>query len=81
MLQPNPAAAVVGHPPKVSTIESYSVELTPLADGRVYVGVNATICEAIPGDEFELVSMEMASTRVGTLEEALAVIRNAVTGH
>ena len=76
----NPAAADAGRssdPP----IQFYSVELTPLADGRLSVGVSATVCETIRDDDFELVNVEMASERVGTIDEALMVIRNAVSGH
>ena len=36
---------------------------------------------AIRDDDFELVNMDVASARVETVEEALAVIRNAMAGH
>jgi hypothetical protein len=62
------------HPP----IQFYAVEITPLADGRVFVGVGATICEEVDDADFELVNMEMASERVDTIDQALAVIRDAV---
>ena len=80
-MQTNQAAADPGRPPNLPPIEYFSVQLTPLADGRVFVGVDATVCEAIEGEDFELVSMEMARRHVGTYEDALAVIREAVSAH
>jgi hypothetical protein len=57
-----------------SLIQFYSIELAPTDDGRLYVGVTATICE----HEGELELMEMGSGRVDTLDEALTMIRDAV---
>jgi hypothetical protein len=54
------------------------VELTPLAGGRVAVGIAATLCEAVGDDDFELVNMDVASARVDTIDQALAVVRDAV---
>lgn len=77
MMQPR-AAEAVAQPPDLSTIiQFYSIELSPMADGRFYVGVTATVCER----EGELDAMEMGSGRVGTIEEALTVIREAVASH
>jgi hypothetical protein len=81
MLQATPTAAGTGRAPANPDIQFYSVELTPLADGRVFVGVSATVCEGIDESDFELVAMQMASTRVGSLDEALSVIRNAISAH
>ena len=69
-------AAAVSCPPAdpLSLIQFYSIELMPTADGCFSVGVVATICER----EGELESMEMASERVTTIDEALAVIREAL---
>jgi hypothetical protein len=55
-------------------IQFFSIELTPLYDGRLSVGVMATLCE----DDGELDGMDLGSHRVGSLDEALAVIRDAV---
>jgi hypothetical protein len=41
------------------------------------VGMSATICESVDEGDFELVSMDMASIRVDTIDQALAVIREA----
>jgi hypothetical protein len=73
-MQTNPAAA-----PPAPAIQFYSVQLSPLADGQVSVAIGATLCEAVAEDDFELVNMDVASARVASLEEALAVIRDAVT--
>jgi hypothetical protein len=63
-----------GDPP----VEYFIIELMRLADGDVHVGVNATVCEALADNDFELVNIEMASARVRSFDEALAVIRTAV---
>jgi hypothetical protein len=51
--------------------------LTPLIDGRLSVGVMATLCE----DDGEFEGMDLGSHRVASLDEALAVIREAITAH
>ena len=60
-----------------SIIQFYSIELSPMADGRLYVGVTATVCER----EGELDCMEMGSGRVNSLGEALNLIREACASH
>jgi hypothetical protein len=77
MLQTNAEVADHGRLPNVPPIQFYSVEIMPLADGRMSVGMSATICESVDEGDFELVSMDMASTRVDTIDQALAVIREA----
>jgi hypothetical protein len=76
-MQPNPAATSSGQP-RPPPIQFYAVEITPLADGRVFVGVGATICEPVDDADFELVNMDVASARVDTIDQVLAVIREAV---
>ena len=58
-------------------IQSYSVELVPLFDGRLSVAVLASVCER----DGELESMDLGASRVASMEEALAFIRNAIAGH
>jgi len=60
-----------------SIIQYYSIELSPMADGRLYVGVTATVCER----EGELDCMEMGSGRVDSLDKALKLIREACASH
>ncbi len=76
MLQRASATAGETRPPAdlTSLIQFYSIELAPMADGRLYVGVTATICER----EGELDSMEMGSGRVDSIDKALMVIREAI---
>jgi hypothetical protein len=77
MLQSSLDVADHGRPPNFPPIQFYSVEITPLADGRMSVGMSATICEGVDEGDFELVGMDLASTRVDTIDQALAVIREA----
>jgi len=58
----------------IPLVQFYSIELSRLADGSVSVGITATLCE-VDGD---LTGMEVASERVESLTEALALIENAV---
>jgi hypothetical protein len=57
-----------------NVIQFYSIELVPTADGRVAVGIVATLCE----HEGELEGMDLGSYRVGSIDDALAVIRDAI---
>jgi hypothetical protein len=41
------------------------------------VGMSATICEPFHESDFELVNMDMAFARVDTIDQALAVTREA----
>jgi hypothetical protein len=76
MMQRDAAAAGTTRPPTNlnSIIQFYSIQLAPMADGRLYVGVTATVCE----QEGELDSMEMGSGRVDSIDKALTVIREAI---
>jgi hypothetical protein len=79
MLQRDSAAVGTTRSPAdlTSIIQYYSIELAPMADGRLYVGVTATICE----HEGELGSMDMGSDRVDSIDKALNVIREAIASH
>ena len=79
MLQRETAADGKPRPPidLKSIIQFYSIELSPMADGRLYVGVTATVCER----EGELDCMEMGSGRVNSIGEALMLIREATASH
>ena len=79
MLQRETAAAGTTRPPDdlKSIIQFYSIELSPMADGRLYVGVTATVCER----EGELDCMEMGSGRVDSIDKALMLIREAYASH
>jgi hypothetical protein len=60
--------------PETASIELFAIELSPTVDGRYFVGIEATICEA----EGELSQMDLGHHRVASVEEALAAIRRAV---
>jgi hypothetical protein len=79
MLQRDAPPVGATQPPAdlASLIQFYSIELAPTDDGRLYVGVTATVCE----HEGELELMEMGSGRVDTLDKALTMIRDAVAPH
>ena len=59
----------------IRSIEFYNIELAPLADGRVYVAMLATM---VHDQEPQLLTQEIACDTVATIEDALAVIRQAV---
>ena len=79
MLQRETAAVEAIRPPDnlKSIIQFYSIELSPMADGRLYVGVTATVCER----EGEMECMEMGSGRVDSIDKALTLIREACASH
>ena len=77
MLEQNARARPLVAPPRddlIPLVQFYSIELSRLADGGVSVGISATLCE---GDG-ELTGMEVASERVDSLADALALIESAV---
>ena len=60
-----------------ASIEFYSIQLSPGANGRYYVGIEATICDG----ESDLSQMELGHHGVASIDDALDVIRDAVTAH
>jgi hypothetical protein len=58
-------------------VEFYSIELAELADGSIHVALTAT---TVDDQEPQLLSQELASARVATLDQALAVIHQSVAG-
>jgi hypothetical protein len=73
MLEAIPAATKSSRSPPPPAIQFFTVELAPIADDRIFVGVTATICE----HDGDLENMEMASERVTSIDEALDTIRAA----
>jgi hypothetical protein len=61
--------------PVIKSVEFYTIELAPLADGRVYVSVTAT---TVDDEEPQLLTQEIARDTVATIEDALAVIKAGV---
>ena len=58
-------------------VEFYSIELAQLADGTFHVALTAT---TVDDEEPQLLCQDIASERVASIDDALAVIREGVTG-
>jgi len=58
-------------------VEFYSIQLSQLADGAMFVEVTAT---TIDDQEPQLLSQEIATERVASLDDALTAIRRGVIG-
>jgi hypothetical protein len=58
-------------------VEFYTVELAQLIDGTIHIMLTAT---TVDDEEPQLLSQEIASERVASIDDALAVIRQGVTG-
>jgi hypothetical protein len=58
-------------------VEFFTIELSQLADGGILVAMMAT---TVDGEEPELLSQEIASERVASIDDALTVIRSGLTG-
>ena len=56
------------------SVEFFSVQIAATQDGRVAVGIVATICER----DGELEGMDLGNHRVDSIDDALAVIRHAI---
>jgi len=65
----DPAAMVI------KSVEFFSIELAPLVDGRVYVSMTAT---TVDDQEPQLLTQEIVRDTVGTIDDALAVIRRGL---
>jgi hypothetical protein len=56
-------------------IQFVNIEITPLIDGQYSVVMQATMLDE---EELEFVGQDLANEHVGTLDEALALIRTNV---
>ena len=61
--------------PLIRGAEFLRVELSPLADGNVFVALTAT---TIDSEEPQLLDQEIASERVASIDDVLALIRRHV---
>lgn len=76
MLQHDPTSGSTGRSViDPDLIQFYSIELMPTADGRVAIGIMATLCE----HDGELEGMDLGSHHVDSIDEALVVIRDAIS--
>jgi hypothetical protein len=58
-------------------VEFYTIELAQVADGTFVVSLTAT---TVDDEEPQLLCQQIASERVASIEDALAVIKEGVTG-
>ena len=58
-------------------VEFYTIELAQLADGTFHVSLTAT---TVDEEEPQLLCQDIASERVVSIDDALAVIKKGVTG-
>ena len=66
---------VAGAKPAPLPIQYISVELTPLAGGKLSVAMQATLLDE---DALEFIGEDLAHEQVDTLDQAIAVIRQNV---
>jgi hypothetical protein len=59
----------------VASIEFFAIQLAPTSDGRFFVGIEATVCDG----ECDLSQMELGHHRAASLDDALDVIRHAIS--
>jgi hypothetical protein len=55
--------------------EFYTVQLAPLIDGRIFVSLTATV---VDDEEPQLLSQEITTDRVATIDDALAIIKTGI---
>jgi hypothetical protein len=61
--------------PVIRGAEFLRIELCPLADGLLFVAMTAT---TVDSEEAQLLDQEIASERVATIDQVLALIREHV---
>lgn len=59
-------------------VEFYTIQLSQIPDGAMFVEMLAM---SVDDQEPQLLSQEITASRVGSLEEALEVIRRGVIGN
>lgn len=62
-------------PVSFQALEFFTIQLSPLADGNVFVAMTATV---VDDQEAQLLNQEIASDRVATIDDALALISTRV---
>ncbi len=62
-------------PVNFKSLEFFTIQLSPLADGNVFVAMTAT---TVDEEEAQLLNMEIAADRVATIDDALALIAERV---
>jgi hypothetical protein len=72
----NIATATDAKPPAPLPLQFVNIEITPIVGGRFAIAMQATLLDE---DELEFVGEDLAHAHVGTVEEALALIRENVS--
>lgn len=72
MLDIDTQAPAGGSSPTLESVEFFRIELAPLADGRIFVSLTATVVDE---QEPQLIDQEIVCDRIATLDELLALIR------
>jgi hypothetical protein len=69
--------AIGGAPAAVvrTAVEFFTIELAHMADGNIFVSLTAT---TVDEEEPQLLNQELVSSRVPTIEEALALVADHV---
>jgi hypothetical protein len=62
-------------PISFKALEFFTIQLSPLADGDVFVAMTATM---VDDQEAQLLNQEIVSDRVATIDDALALISERV---
>lgn len=62
-------------PVNFKSLEFFTIQLSPLADGNVFVAMTATM---VDDQDAQLLNQEIASDRVATIDDALALIAERV---
>ena len=57
------------------SVEFFAIQVSPTADGRYFVGIEATVCDG----GTDLSQMELGHHAVASLDEALVTIRDAIS--
>jgi hypothetical protein len=68
---------MVGTASTRQAVEFYTIELAQLADGTIHVTLTAT---TVDDEEPQLLSQEIVSERVASIDDALAIIKDGVIG-
>ncbi len=75
MLDTHGRAPAARSPAIPRDVEFYRIELAPIADGNIHVSLTAT---TVDEEEPQLLDREIASDRVATIDDALALIRRSI---
>jgi hypothetical protein len=62
------------HPDLIPLVQFYSIEISSLLDGRVFVGIGATLSES----DGELSNMDIVSRCVETLDDAFSLAAKSI---